>query len=63
MTTTHYTFPNTYRSATLRLGTLVATGEWDVVAASGLNDLGQVVATGKHRTTGETRALLLTPAP
>ncbi|MDP9349221.1 MAG: hypothetical protein M3P24_08790 [Gemmatimonadota bacterium] len=51
MTTTHHTFPNTYRSATLRLGTLVATGEWDVVA------------TGKHRTTGETRALLLTPAP
>jgi hypothetical protein len=37
--------------------------DWTIESAGRMNDLGQVVATGRHRATGERRALLLTPAP
>ncbi|HEX2093145.1 MAG TPA: Ig-like domain-containing protein [Longimicrobiaceae bacterium] len=46
----------------LRLGDLVGPGDWEIQAAAGINDLGQIVATGKHRSTGQVQALLLTPA-
>ncbi|HEV2147916.1 MAG TPA: hypothetical protein VGR37_10980 [Longimicrobiaceae bacterium] len=51
----------------VRGGTLIrlddAAGvEWEVVTASDLNDWGEISATGRNRSTGEVRALLLTPS-
>lgn len=45
-----------------RLEQMLDSGEWEILRADGINDLGQIAATGKSRTTGETRALLLTPS-
>lgn len=39
-----------------------AGSEWEILAASDVNDWGEVSATGKSRATGEVRALLLSPA-
>ncbi|HEX2189537.1 MAG TPA: Ig-like domain-containing protein [Longimicrobiaceae bacterium] len=36
--------------------------DWTIEGAFGINDLGQVVALGRHRATGQARTLLLTPA-
>lgn len=47
-------------AAVVRLADAVGAG-WELLAASDVNDWGEVSATGKSRTTGEVRALLLSP--
>jgi hypothetical protein len=38
-------------------------GEWDLLGAGAMNDLGQIVASGRHRATGRVASVLLTPSP
>jgi probable HAF family extracellular repeat protein len=49
------------RVADLNLLVPAATA-WNLVSATGVNDAGQIVGTAVHRTSGATRAFLLTPA-
>jgi probable HAF family extracellular repeat protein len=48
---------------TVNLNELAVAAEWEVYGATGINDHGQIVGYGRHRTSGATGALLLTPAP
>lgn len=50
-----------WRDSLLDLNDLVAGDEWQIEAATGINDRGQIVGWGRHRTTGVTSALILDP--
>jgi hypothetical protein len=53
--------PVLVRGATVVRLADAAGAEWEIVAASRVNDWGEVSATGRRRATGEVRALLLSP--
>jgi hypothetical protein len=41
------------------LNGVVPESDWEIIAATGLNEKGEIVANGRHHTTGATGALLL----
>jgi uncharacterized membrane protein len=44
------------------LNAMLTTGDWNIIDARDINDLGQIAAVGVNKATGRRRALLLTPA-
>lgn len=55
-------FPVLFRDGkVIRIEDLFLPGEWIFEAATGINDRGQIIGRGKHRSTGATGAVLLTP--
>jgi probable HAF family extracellular repeat protein len=52
-------------SAVYDLNDMLSDGDraaWQIETAAGINDLGQIAATGRHRTSGAVRAFLFSPA-